>query len=378
MRILIAPDKFKGCLSAAEVADAISAGVLSTDKLSIDKCPLADGGEGTVAALISAMNGRLVTRRVTGPLPDMKVDAAFGMLPDGTAVVEMSAASGLALLREEERAPFRTTTYGTGELLVEAAKLGATKIILGIGGSATVDGGIGCAQACGLPVILRDEGPADVHEPLVGEDLRRVVLVKHGRGSPLDHVKIEVASDVTNPLCGSNGAARVFGPQKGATPEQVLELDRLLGELAQRCEKMDVAQQPGAGAAGGLGFAMIAFFNAALRPGFEIVAEAVNLRERVAQADLCITGEGRLDVSSLSGKAPIGLARVCREMNVPCLALVGSVEEGVDFSAHFDGVRAISDGRDVASAKAQARELLSEAAAEVIRNLPNRRPSGSG
>jgi glycerate kinase len=331
MKILLAPDKFKDCLSADAVAEAMAAGLRRADStIEIDACPIADGGEGTVAALVAATGGRFETRRVTGPLPDMRVDASFGILGDGkTAVIEMVAASGLALLAPEDRDPMRTTTYGTGELLVEAAKLGVSEIILGIGGSATVDGGIGCAQACGQPVILDDppSGPADPREPLIGEDLRRVVLIKHARGSPVDRVKITVACDVTNPLFGPIGAARVFGPQKGATPDQVHELDALLERLSRRCGKIAEANTPGAGAAGGLGFAMLAFFGATLRPGFDIVADAVHLRDRLRGVDLCITGEGRLDASSLSGKAAVGVARLCREMNVACHAIVGSVDE---------------------------------------------------
>lgn len=328
MRIVIAPDKFKDCLPAADVADAIARGIRRAHPEAVlDLCPVADGGEGTVAALVSATNGRLETRRVTGPLPDIRVDATFGILGDGTAaVVEMSAASGLALLPPEDRNPMRTTTFGTGQLLTEAVKLGVEHIILGIGGSATVDAGIGMCQAVGQPVILDGEGPADPHEPLVGEDLRRVVLIKHGRGSALDRVRITVACDVTNPLFGPNGAARIFGPQKGATPEQVAELDALLEQLARRCGKLAEANEPGAGAAGGLGFALGAFFAAQLRPGFDIVADAVGLPDRLRHADLCITGEGRLDASSLDGKAAVGVARMCAELSVPCVAVVGDVD----------------------------------------------------
>ncbi len=328
MKIVIAPDKFKGSLSADQVARAIARGLTN---VYVDTCPVAVGGEGTVAALVAATHGRLETRTVTGPLPDMRVDATFGLLGDSiTAVIEMAAASGLALLPPEDRDPMRTTTFGTGELLLEAARLGAKEIILGIGGSATVDGGIGAAQAAGQPVILdAPPGPADTHEPLIGEDLRRVVLIKHARGSPLDRVKITVACDVTNPLFGPNGAARIFGPQKGATPQQVDELDALLKQLATRCGKLAEAETPGAGAAGGLGFAMRAFFNAQLRPGFDIIADAVRLRDRLRGASLCITGEGRLDGSSLGGKAAIGVARMCAELGVPCIAIVGSVDETI-------------------------------------------------
>jgi len=384
MKIVIAPDKFKGSLSASDVARAIAAGLTHATRRgragelrepapprlppapTLDLIPVADGGEGTVAALVAATNGRFETRTVTGPLPDMRVDATFGILGDGTtAVVEMAAASGLALLPPQDRDPMRTTTFGTGQLLLEAAKLGAKQIILGIGGSATVDGGIGAAQAAGLPVILDQIGPADTHEPLVGEDLRRVVLVKHARGSALDRVKITVACDVTNPLFGPSGAAKIFGPQKGATPQQVEELDALLEQLATRCGKLAEAETSGAGAAGGLGFAMLAFFVAQLRPGFDIVADAVRLRDRLRGAALCVTGEGRLDASSLSGKAAVGVARMCRELNVPCVAIVGSVDDASlpELSALFTKIMPIHQpSMPLADAMRDAETLVEDAA----------------
>jgi glycerate 2-kinase len=342
VRIVVAPDKFKGCLTAPQVCDAIAAGIGSArPDATIDLCPVADGGEGTVAALVTATHGRFETRRVTGPLPEMKVDATFGVLGDGaTAVVEMSAACGLALLQPEDRNPDATTTFGAGQLLVEAAKLGVTEILLGIGGSATIDAGVGCAQACGLPVILRDGAPVSPTEPLCGRDLDDVALVKHGRGSPVERVRITVACDVTNPLFGPDGAAPVFGPQKGATPEQVTDFDRRLRELATHLGKLKEANTPGAGAAGGLGFGMLAFFGATLRPGVDIVLGAVNLRQRLAGADLCITGEGRIDAQSLGGKAPIGVARLCKELGIPCVAVVGARGDGAD-AALGEGVTQI-------------------------------------
>src|SRR4051794_7463737 len=272
MRIVIAPDKFKGCLAARAVAEAMARGVLdAAPGAAVDLCPVADGGEGTVEALVAATGGRVETCRVTGPLPEMNVDAAFGVLGGGrTAVVEMAAASGLALLRPEDRNPLNTTTFGTGELLVAAARTGVEEMILGIGGSATTDAGIGCAQACGLPVILEGGEPVAPTEPLCGRDLDRVVLVKHGRGSPVERVLLTVACDVTNPLYGPNGAAAVFGPQKGATPEVVRWLDDELRALANRLGKTTEANTPGAGAAGGLGFALLAWFGAELRSGVEI------------------------------------------------------------------------------------------------------------
>ena len=371
VRVVIAPDKFKSCLTAPQVCEAIAAGVRSArPDAQIDLCPMADGGEGTVAALVVATGGRLETRRVTGPLPDMKVEATFGMLGGGrTAVIEMASASGLALLKPEDRNPLNTTTFGTGELLVEAAKLGVKEILLGIGGSATTDAGVGCAQAAGLPVILEGGAPVSPTEPLCGRDLESVVLIKHGRGSPVERVKITVACDVTNPLYGPNGAARVFGPQKGATPGQVEELDAALRSLAERLGKTAEANAPGAGAAGGLGFGLLAFFGATLRPGVEIVMDAVGLRDRLKNADLCITGEGRLDAQSLSGKTPIGVARLCKTMSVPCVAIVGSTGEGAE-AALREGVASfhpINDGtRTVEETIREAPRLITHAAARIV------------
>jgi glycerate kinase len=374
MRIVLAPDKFKDCLTAPQAAEAMARGVRSVrPDAQLDLCPMADGGEGTVEALVAATGGRIEHRRVTGPLPEMHVDAAFGILGDGhTAVVEMAAASGLALLKPEDRNPLNTTTFGTGELLLAAAKIpGITHIILGIGGSATNDAGIGCAQACGLPIILQDGEPLAPTEPLCGRDLSSVVLIKHGRGSPVERVKLTVACDVTNPLFGPNGAARVFGPQKGATPNMVRELDEALQSFAQRLGKMSEAHTPGAGAAGGLGFGMLAFFNATLRSGFDIVADATRLRDRLAGADLCLTGEGRFDASSFSGKAVAGVGRLCREMNVPRVALVGDAPAAADstFSTVLDALHVIRPANmSITESIRRGGELLANAAAEVIRS----------
>jgi glycerate kinase len=379
VRLVIAPDKFKGSLDAPAVCAAISSGWKIADpNAEIDCCPMADGGEGTVAAMVAAGGGRIVRRRVTGPLAEMKVDAAFGILADGkTAVVEMAAASGLALLKPEDQNPQNTTSFGTGELLAAAAEMGVEKIILGIGGSATIDGGIGIAQACGLPVLLNDGELVSQTEPLTGADLEKVVLIKHGRGSKVDRVRIEVASDVTNPLCGPNGAAAIFGPQKGATPEQVRWFDEQLAALARRTGKEDIAQMPGAGAAGGVGFALAAFFGAKLRPGVEIVIEATRLLDRLKGADLCITAEGRLDGQSLGGKTAIGVARLCRSIGVPCIALVGGIGDGAEkaipqgMTAYF----AICDGpMSVEDAMAHTAELLEKTSANIGRLFSSARP----
>jgi glycerate kinase len=296
----------------------------------------------------------------------MKIDATFGILGDGaTAVVETAAASGLALLDEADRNPLRTTTFGTGELLLAAAEMGVSRIILGLGGSATVDGGVGCAQACGLPVILEGGEPVAPGEPLVGGDVERVVLIKHGRGSPIEKVRIVAACDVTNPLLGPSGAASVYGPQKGASPQQVRQLEAALEQLARRTGKLEFANLPGAGAAGGLGFAMAAYFGAELRPGIEIVMDAVHLRQRLTGADLCLSGEGRLDRSSLSGKTVSGVARICREMRIPCIAIGGLVEVGVDFP--FEAV-GIGDGTiGLENSMQNASELIAATVEKIVR-----------
>ncbi len=292
---------------------------------------MADGGEGTVAAMVAATGGRLITRTVTGPLPDMKVSASFGFLGDEkTAVIEMSAASGLALLKIADRNPLNTTTFGTGELIRAAIEEGAKTIILGIGGSATNDAGIGCAQACGFTVLLKDGEPTSMTEPLCGRDLENVLMVKHGRGEVTGGVEIVVACDVTNPLLGPTGAAHVFGPQKGALPESIQWLDDQLRSLVERSGTQTEANTPGSGAAGGMGYGMLAFFGAKLKSGFDLIANASRLKDRIAHSDLCITGEGRLDGQSADGKTVSGVARLCQQANVPCIAIAGSIGNGAD------------------------------------------------
>jgi glycerate kinase len=373
MRIVVAPDKFKGSLSASHVASAIAQGLARVDPaIELDLCPLADGGEGTVDALVAATGGKITTVRVTGPLSRMKVDAPIGMLGDGfTAVIEMSAASGLYLLDPEHRDPTRTTTYGTGELLREAARMGARKIILGIGGSATVDGGIGCAQAWGATftlqtgAIYREGGRRLTGGDLV--NLRSIVtplpLETHG-------IEFVVACDVGNPLLGPDGAAPIFGPQKGASPEQIDQLEHGLAKLVDKSGRPDLADKPGAGAAGGLGFGMMAFFNASIVPGIQIITDAAKLRQRLEGAALCITGEGEFDHQSLAGKTTIGVARLCKELNIPCVVLAGSIGHGVE-PAYEQGVTAcwsiLRGPSKLEEAMSRAPELLAAAAENVCR-----------
>lgn len=366
MRIVIAPDKFKGCLPADRVAASLAAGVSRRwAGATVDLCPQADGGEGFVDAMLAAMPGRRIVSRVTGPLADVRVEAAWGLLEGGpTAVIEMSSASGLALVPEGLRDPMQTTTHGTGELLLHAVRAGARRILLGIGGSATVDAGLGCCNAVGHTVLMRDGEHACPTEPLCGRDLAGVYAIKRGRGSPLDRVPIEVACDVSSPLFGPEGAACVFGAQKGATPEQVAWFDQQHRGLAERCLKVAEAEVPGSGAAGGLGWAMLSFFDAVLRPGIDLVMSATRLRERLAGADLCITGEGSFDGQSLSGKTAMGVARLCRELGVPCALVAGRVEgDGAGLFVAMEG--ATPEGMPLAEAIGRAPELIAAAAGRL-------------
>ncbi len=328
MRILIAPDKFKDCRSAARVAEVLAGAFADVEPTAVaDRCPLSDGGEGFVETMIAATGGRMLSVRVTGPLPDMKVDAAFGMLGDGkTAVIEMAAASGLALLSPSQRNPMHTTTFGTGELILAALDAGAEQILLGIGGSATNDGGLGAAQACGLPILMNDGEPVSPTDPLTAADLQRVMFIKHGRGSRVDRVPITVACDVTNPLLGPNGASGIYGPQKGASPQQIDQLESWLSGLVRRTNTLDTANAPGAGAAGGLGWGLLSFFNARLRPGIEIVLDATGFQDRLNRADLCITGEGKFDASSLEGKVVGAVLNLAEKANVPCIIIAGNAQ----------------------------------------------------
>jgi glycerate kinase len=328
MRILVAPDKFRGTLSAQQAAEAIEVGwrrVRPTDDL--DLVPMADGGEGTLAAMVAAGEGTTRTIRVTGPLGD-PVAAPLGLIDDGhrLAVVECASASGLALISSARRDVGRATSVGTGELMREALEAGADRVLVCLGGSAMNDGGTGMAAALGIRFL-------DVH----GRELRPggAALVDLARidASDLDprlgHVRVTGATDVDNPLTGPSGASAVFGPQKGATPEDVLLLDRALGHLAAVVERdLGVSRndEPGAGAAGGLGFGLLAFCAARLRPGIEVVMEAAGFEERLSKADLVITGEGSLDAQSLRGKVPAGILRAAELGRVPVAIVCGRAE----------------------------------------------------
>ena len=400
MKVVIAPDKFKECLSAAQVAQAIARGVLEVDPQAvIDLCPMADGGDGTVDAMVAATGGKLLAADVFDPL-GAPLRAHFGLLgssraaglpgelgfsaataaaqgegyvdePYGrrTAVIEMAAASGLALVSTDKRDPMRTTTFGTGQLILAAIQAGASRIILGIGGSATVEGGCGCAQAIGVTFL--DEHGEMMVCGMGGGSLASIGKVDmSGRDDRIAGTEILVACDVTNPLTGPQGAAAVFGPQKGATPEMVAQLDAGLKHLADVVRSqlgIEIDSLSGAGAAGGLGGGLVAFAGARLQRGVEIVADAVNLRRRIAGADLVITGEGRLDASSAFGKTAVGVARMAKEAGVPVVAIAGDATADAP-RGEFTSVYSLS-GPEVPPRQAIrfAAQLLQKHAAEAIR-----------
>ena len=341
MKIIIAPDSYKESLTAMEVATAIEAGfrqVMPTAEYI--KLPMADGGEGTVQSLVDASNGTIIEHQVTGPLGE-QVPAFFGIMGDDkTAVIEMAAASGLHLVSPNLRNPMLTTSYGTGELILAALDHGVDHIIVGIGGSATNDGGIGMAQALGVQ-LLDNKGQA---LGFGGQALAQLATIDITTVDPrLAHIKLEVACDVDNPLCGKKGASHIFGPQKGATPAMVAELDQHLAHYAaiiKRDLAIDVKDMAGAGAAGGMGAALLGLFNAQLRSGIEIVIDAVHLGDIIKDADLVITGEGRIDSQTIHGKTPIGVARTAKKYHKPVIGIAGCLSQdcGVVYDHGIDAV----------------------------------------
>ncbi len=369
MRFVIAPDSFKGSASAREVAQAIAEGLKAALPDAVcDLVPMADGGEGTVDALVAATGGRIVSVRVTGPLGE-PVGAFFGVLGDGkTAVIEMAAAAGLHLVPPEKRNPMVTTTYGVGELMRAALDAGCRRLIIGIGGSATNDGGAGMAQALGVR-LLDEKGDEIGFGGGALERLARLDLSDFDRR--IWEAEILVACDVTNPLTGPNGASAIYGPQKGATPEMVRQLDANLRHYAavlRRDLGVEVETVAGAGAAGGLGAGLLAFCRAQLRRGVELVIHAVRLPERVQKADLVITGEGRLDFQTSFGKVPHGVAQVAKRYGKPVIALAGQLGEGAERCREW-GIDAcfsiLSKPMSEGEAMANAIPLLRRAAEEL-------------
>ncbi|ANR78928.1 glycerate 2-kinase [Kosakonia sacchari] len=341
MKIVIAPDSYKESLSATEVAQAIEKGFreIFPDAQYVS-VPVADGGEGTVEAMIAATNGTVHTARVTDPL-GKHVEACWGMSGDGkTAFIEMAAASGLALVPPELRNPLITTSRGTGELILHALEQGATTIIIGIGGSATNDGGAGMVQALGAKLT-------DANGMEIGYGGGSLISLNgidiSGLDPRLQHCTLRVACDVTNPLIGEQGASRIFGPQKGATEAMIVELDRNLSHFADVIKKslrVDVKNVPGSGAAGGMGAALMAFLGAELRSGIEIVTQALNLEEHIHDCTLVVTGEGRIDSQSIHGKVPVGVAHVAKKYHKPVIGIAGSLTSDVGV-VHQYGIDAV-------------------------------------
>ncbi len=365
MRVLIAPDSFKGCLSAIEVAEAIERGVkLAVPDAVVDKVPMADGGEGTVDALLVAIGGKKVPVMVLDPL-GRETESFYGIAEDGTAIIEMAAASGLPMIKTEERDPLHATTYGTGQLIRAALQAGSKHIIIGIGGSATNDGGMGMAQALGVKFL-----DANGNEIKTGDGASTALVEDidvSGVMPQLANCVIDVACDVTNPLCGDTGASAVFGPQKGATPELIAQLDAGLahyaGVIARKLGR-NVIDVPGAGAAGGLGAGLLAFTPAQLRPGCDIVIEATRMKERMAACDLVFTGEGQTDFQTIYGKVPAGIGGVAKDLNVPVVCLSGAVRSGSE-NLYDAGITALVS---IATRPMALAESLKRAATLLERN----------
>jgi glycerate kinase len=341
VRIVIAPDSFKGSLSAKEVADNIEIGIRKVySDIDILKVPMADGGEGTVESLVDATGGEIIRLEVTGPLGE-KVESFYGIMGDKkTAVIEMAAASGLPLVPNDKRNPMITTTYGTGELIKSALDRGCRDFIIGIGGSATNDGGSGMLEALGVKFLDKNGKKL----PWGGGAL--INLDKIDMSSLDERLKSSrfvVACDVDNPLCGTNGASYIYGPQKGATVEMVQKLDRALNHYGNMIKKYlgkDVMDIKGAGAAGGLGAGFMAFLNAQLKPGVDIVIEKTRLKEIVKDADLVITGEGKMDSQTIYGKTPFGVAKVAKGFGIPVIAIAGCISDDAHIN-HEQGIDAM-------------------------------------
>jgi glycerate kinase len=362
VKIVIAPDSYKESLTALEVATEIEAGFREVfPDAEYVKLPMADGGEGTVAAMVDATGGRLIDVEVTGPLGE-KVKACYGLTGDGkTAIIEMATASGLALVPTNQRNPLNTTTYGTGELIKAALDAGINQLIIGIGGSATNDGGAGMLQALGVKLLNK----AGLDIGFGGGELANLDRIDiRGMDLRLKTCRIEAACDVNNPLTGPKGASAIFGPQKGATPEMVAQLDSNLSRYAvliHRDLDVQVDTVSGAGAAGGMGAALLAFFGTHLRPGIEIVVEAVGLEAALKDADLVITGEGRIDSQTIHGKTPIGVARVAKRCGIPVIGVAGCLSQDAAV-VHEHGIDAVFS---ILSQASTIEEALKNAASNV-------------
>jgi glycerate kinase len=386
MRILIAPDKFKGTLTAREAAENIAKGLLDIlPDAQIDLVPMADGGEGTAGAVCDARGCSWFECKAHDPL-GREIEARYGWIEqEKLAVMEMSEAAGMRRLSPNERDPIRTTTFGVGEMILDASRRGAKEIILGLGGSATNDGGFGMARALGYRffsntkeltgavteltqltnIVLPEKVVGALAAASAHEKDRRLAQPPLQRGS----LKIVAAVDVKNPLLGENGATRIFGPQKGVTRDQIQELELALVRLADVVEQdfgFNYRDEPGAGAAGGLGFGLLSFCGASIRPGFEVVANAVGLESKMKDADLVITGEGSLDRQTLEGKTPAGVAALARKLHKPVFAIVGRASEDSVLREMFEGIyQNARPGMSQQENMKYAAELLRENAREL-------------
>jgi len=370
MRILIAPDKFKGCLPAGEVAKEIAAGVRQVlPSAEIDLMPIADGGDGTAEVICNALGGSWVTCRAHDPI-GRQIECRYALVSDRKlAIIEMSEVAGMRRLTEDELDPLRATTFGVGQLILDAARRGAHTVIVGLGGSATNDGGFGLARAFGFR-FFDGEG---MQVRISINKLRTLKQIDSPRNVTLP--RVIAAADVHNPLYGRRGATRVFGPQKGATTMELLLLEKCLkrlGKVASRQIRRVSPKTAGAGAAGGLGFGLMVFAGATLRPGFELVAEMIGLESRIEKADVVVTGEGRLDQQTSDGKAPAGVLQLGRRHQKRVFAIVGESEG--DAAEAFDGVwQLLAEGSDRAHSIGMARELLRKTAGEMAKRWQSAR-----
>ncbi|RDU38329.1 glycerate kinase [Neobacillus piezotolerans] len=370
--IVLAPDSFKECMTAKEACEAMERGINKSGFPT--RCihvPMADGGEGTMRSLADATGGRIFTKTVSGPLGE-DVDAEYAILGDGeTAAIEMAAASGIHLLPKEKRNPLITSTYGTGQLISACLDLGIKKLLIGIGGSATNDGGAGMVQALGGRFL--DENGNEL--PKGGGSLGKLRGIDLDRlDQRLKSIAVEVACDVSNPLCGPEGASRVFGPQKGASPEMVETLDENLRNFAEVIKKQlgnDVIDIPGAGAAGGLGAGLMAFMQASLKPGISLIIEYTGLEERVKNADMVWTGEGSIDFQTQYGKTPYGVAELAKNWNKPVIAFAGKIGNAIEpLYEKIDAIFGITEGAvPLEEALAKGPRNLERASENVARLL---------
>ena len=373
MKIVIAPDSFKGSLTATEAADAIEIGFRAVyPDAEYVKVPMADGGEGTVQSLVDATCGTIINQSVIGPMGDM-VSGFFGILGDSrTAVVEMAAASGIHLVKPEERNIYLASSFGTGQLINAALDHGCDKLIIGLGGSATNDGGMGMMKALGGQFLDQSSAPLAPDVRALSQ-LARIDL-QH-LNPRLGKTEIVVACDVDNPLCGENGAARIYGPQKGATEEDIAVLDQALaryGDVLSNNTGRNIAVEPGAGAAGGMGAALIGLIDAVVKPGVELVIEIVELAKRIVDADLVITGEGRIDSQTIHGKTPVGVAKIAKSHNLPVICIAGSVEDDADIihQLGIDEIYSVIEGDyDLTEVLIEAGHKLTQAAQKIAKSL---------